>query len=173
MKHIKIYFVKNLIIFLLLIYIKSIIGIAEEAKNDSVGLKPVQESSEESVEDSFSQKKSLYNPKNKRDPFKPFIKLIKEEDTGVSYLVPPIKRYQLQEFRLAGVVWVEGEPRAMVIDPEKNTYYLGTGDEIGNREGIIIQIGENGMIVEEKRYLEDVFGNKKVEVDKVLLAFQE
>ena len=173
MKNIRIYIDMSLIIFLLMICMTSIVVIAEQAKQQGVDIKQAQEKSEGSVNDSFAQSNDLYNPKNKRDPFRPFIKLIKEEDTGVSDLVPPIKRYQLQEFKLAGVVWVEGEPRAMVIDPEKNTYYLGTGDQIGNREGIIIQISENGMVVEEKRHLEDVFGNKKIEVDKVLLAFQE
>jgi len=173
MNYIRAHLVMNIMIVSILIHITSVIGIAQEAKDTGSDLKSVQRSSEESAEGSFTKSNDLYNPKDKRDPFKPFIKLIKEEDTGVSDLVLPIKRYQLQEFKLAGVVWVEGEPSAMVIDPEKNTYYLVTGDEIGNREGIIIQIGENGLIVEEKRYLEDVLGNKRVEVDKVLLAFQE
>ena len=64
-----------------------------------------------------------------------------------------------------------GEPKAMVVDPEKNTYYLGVGDEIGNKNGEIIEVRDNGLLVQEKRYYEDVFGNSKVEVEKSVLAF--
>lgn len=122
---------------------------------------------------STKQDEGYYQPEVKRDPFRPFLKIInKEEETGVSNQ-PPIKRYQLQEFRIAGIIWIEGSPKAMVIDPEGNTYYLSTGDQIGNRDGIILEIGNNGILVQEKRYSEDVFGKKKLEISKVVLAFRE
>lgn len=109
-----------------------------------------------------------------RDPFQPFIKLPNEEEEskGGSF-VPPIKRYQLQEFRIAGILWIEGEPRAMVLDPEKNTYYLAVGDEIGNMGGVILEIRDTGILVKETRHYEDLFGEDKVEVRKVVLSFQE
>jgi Tfp pilus assembly protein PilP len=110
----------------------------------------------------------------KRDPFKPFIKLEDEEEqTGDNSLVPPIKRYDLQAFRIAGILWIEGEPRAMVVDPEKNTYYLSIGDEIGNKGGVILEIRDSGILVKETRSYEDVFGESKVEVKNVVLTFQE
>ena len=114
------------------------------------------------------------NPVVKRDPFMPFIKIIgKEEETEDGSLVPPIKRYDLQEFRIAGILWIEGEPRAMVVDPEKNTYYLAVGDEIGNKGGVILEIRNSGILVKETRHYEDIFGEDKVEVTKVVLSFQE
>jgi Tfp pilus assembly protein PilP len=113
-------------------------------------------------------------PESNRDPFRPFIKLVsEEEEIGVGSLVPPIKRYELQEFRIAGILWIEGEPRAMVVDPEKNTYYMVVGDEIGNQGGVILEIRNSGMLVKETRHYEDLFGEDKVEVKKVVLSFQE
>jgi Tfp pilus assembly protein PilP len=114
------------------------------------------------------------SPVANRDPFRPFIKIVgEEEETGDGSLTPPIKRYELQEFRIAGILWLEGEPRAMVVDPEKNTYYLAVGDEIGNKGGVILEIRNNGLLVKETRHYEDLFGEDKVEVKKVVLSFQE
>jgi len=87
--------------------------------------------------------------------------------------VPPIKRYPLEQFRLVGILWAGQQPKAMIVDPEKNTYVLGIGDEIGNSQGRIIEVRESGILVEEKRQLEDVFGQKKIEVRKSVLAFRE
>lgn len=113
----------------------------------------------------------LYQSKGKRDPFKPFVKTPKESEITISQTAPPIKRFNLEEFRVVGVVWVKNEPKAMVVDPEKNTYFLGKNDEIGNRNGIILEVRENGLLVSEKRFFENVFGEQKVEIKKSVLAF--
>lgn len=115
----------------------------------------------------------LYQPFGKRDPFKPFIKEPKEREATISETTPPIKRFPLDEYRIVGIVWVENEPKAMVVDPEKNTYFLGPTDEIGNRNGVILEVSENGLLVNEKRFFEDVFGEQKVEVKKSVLAFAD
>jgi Tfp pilus assembly protein PilP len=115
--------------------------------------------------------KPLYQPFGKRDPFKPFIKEPKENEATISETTPPIKRFPLDEYRIVGIVWVENVPKAMVVDPEKNTYFLGKTDEIGNKNGIILEVSENGLLVNEKRFFEDVFGEQKVEIKKSVLAF--
>ena len=115
--------------------------------------------------------KPLYSSSGKRDPFKPFIKTPKEKEAVITATTPPIKRFPLEEYRIVGIVWVDNEPKAMVVDPEKNTYFLGKTDEIGNKNGVIIEVNENGLLVSEKRFFEDVFGEQKVEVKKSVLAF--
>jgi len=117
--------------------------------------------------------KPLYQPFGKRDPFKPFIKEPKEKAAAISETTPPIKRFPLDEYRIVGIVWVENVPKAMVVDPEKNTYFLGKTDEIGNKNGIILEVSENGLLVNEKRFFEDVFGEQKVEIRKSVLAFAD
>jgi Tfp pilus assembly protein PilP len=118
-----------------------------------------------------------YDPTGKRDPFKPFIKLVEEKTIErpayEKQFIAPIKRYPLKEFRLAGILWVGNQPRAMVVDPEQNTYYLGVGDEIGNMNGKIIEIRENGILVEERSYAEDIFGVVQEKKTKSVLAFVE
>lgn len=115
--------------------------------------------------------KPLYDPTGKRDPFKPFIQAPREEEVVITEATPPLKKYDLNEFRITGIVWVGNEPKAMIVDPEGNTYFLGKGNEIGNRNGEIIEVRENGLLVREKRFFEDVFGNRKVEVKNSVLAF--
>ena len=123
-----------------------------------------------------SSQEAAYDPSGKRDPFKPFIKLTEKEKEAkprVSELIPPIQRYSLEEFKLVGVLWMKKQPKAMIVDPEKNTYVLGVGDEIGNMHGKIVEIRNNGILVQEKRYFENVFGEKKVETATSVLAFRE
>jgi Tfp pilus assembly protein PilP len=117
-----------------------------------------------------------YNPTGKRDPFKPFIKLTEKEKElkpQADELLPPLRRYSLNEFKLVGIVWAGQQPKAVIVDPEKNTYVLGVADEIGNRQGKIIEIRNNGILVAEKRHLEDIFGEKKIETEMSVLAFKE
>ncbi|NIP29444.1 MAG: hypothetical protein GTO02_03630 [Candidatus Dadabacteria bacterium] len=116
----------------------------------------------------------LYNSRGKRDPFKPFIQTPKEKNKAkISKSTPPLKRYSLNQFRIVGIVWMDKSAKAMIVDPEKNTYFLGIDDEIGNKDGKIVEIRKNGLLVEEKRYFEDVFGESKVEIKKSVLAFIE
>jgi len=123
------------------------------------------------IEESLTR--PLYRAFGKRDPFKPFIKEPKEREASISETTPPIKRFPLDEYRIVGIVWVDNEPRAMVVDPEKNTYFLGKSDEIGNRNGVILEVSANGLLVNEKRFFEDVFGDQKVEIKKSVLAFAD
>lgn len=122
-----------------------------------------------------AEEKPLYTSQGKRDPFRPFIKLAEQKEVKpqISQLVPPIKKYPLEEYRLVGILWSGQQPKVMVVDPEKNTYVLGIGDEIGNSQGRIIEVRDNGILVEEKKQLEDVFGQRKVEIRKSVLAFRE
>lgn len=115
-----------------------------------------------------------YDPAGKRDPFKPFIRLMDIPAAGPAPVVaPPLQRYPLDQFRISGIVWMSGKPQAMVVDPEGNTYFLGNGDRIGNKQGEIVEVRENGLLVEETIRSEDVYGEVKVEVKKSVLAFQD
>jgi hypothetical protein len=50
---------------------------------------------------------------------------------------------------------------------------LTVGDEIGNREGKIIEIRENGISVEEKFRYESAEGLRSIKLSKSILAFKE
>lgn len=133
--------------------------------------KRIKEIEEKIYQMEYGSGSPLYNPAGKRDPFKPFIQAPREEEVVITEATPPLKKYSLNEYRITGIVWVSNEPKAVVVDPEGNTYFLGKGDEIGNRNGVITEVRESGLLVKEKRFFEDVFGNKKVEVKNSILAF--
>src|SRR3972149_8181447 len=137
--------IRKILAFFLLISLWVFVSHAQEDQKTATDFKTIQEGSK-------------YKPLVNRDPFKPFIKIVekKEVETEVSKSLPPIKRYALEQFRLVGIVWVGEQPKAMVVDPEKNTYFLGVGDEIGSKQGKIIEVRESGIMVEEKKYFEEV-----------------
>ena len=117
---------------------------------------------------------SRYDSRGKRDPFKPFLKLISTPvSTDQLAIKPPIQRYSLDQFRLSGIVKIGNEPKAMVVDPENNTYFLGVGDLIGNKDGEIIEVRESGLLVKETTRYENVYGQVKVDVRESVLAFQK
>ncbi len=124
---------------------------------------------------SASERRPPYDPRDKRDPFKPFIRTTKPGPTPTpkSVIDFPIKRYALKDFRLVGIMWIGDVPKAMVVDPAKNTYFLTLGDEIGNNNGRILEIRDHGVLIQEKTIYEDMFGVKKEKINNIILAFIE
>ncbi len=116
--------------------------------------------------------KPRYDSTGMRDPFKPFIRLVDRPSSPLPIVRPPIRRYPLNSFRLAGIIWIGNEPKAMIVDPETNTYFLGVGDKIGNKDGEILEVRESGILVQEKTKLENVYGEVRTEVKRSVLAFQ-
>jgi Tfp pilus assembly protein PilP len=78
----------------------------------------------------------------------------------------------LNQFRIVGIVWIGGKPQAMIVDPEANTYFLGVGDKIGSSDGEILEVRQNGILVQERTKLENVYGEVKIEVKQSVLAYQ-
>ncbi len=158
------------IIFFAFLFVTSVFSQDEVERRNSGEVGQAEKTYEEL--EGFSEiRRPLYDPRGKRDPFKPFIKAPKEQEIVITDATPPLKKYSLDEFRITGIVWIDNEPKVVVTDPENNTYFLGKGDEIGNRHGVIQEIREDGIVVQEKRYFEDIFGNKKVEIRNSILAF--
>ena len=118
------------------------------------------------------EEKPPYDSTGMRDPFKPFIKLVDTPSGPSVVLRPPIQRFPLNQFRIVGIVWIGGKPQAMIVDPEANTYFLGVGDKIGNSDGEILEVRQNGILVQERTKLENVYGEVKIEVKQSVLAYQ-
>jgi len=150
--------------------------VAQETKSSNEDSIPSDEIDLDAFIKEIYSKEDFYNPTDKRDPFKPFVKVVDKEieiKPEFNPLLPPIKRFALSQFKLVGVMWLESVPQAMLTDPERNTYILNVGDEIGNRQGSIVEIRENGIAVEEKYYLENAEGQRSVEIRKSILAFTD
>ncbi|PLX86559.1 MAG: hypothetical protein C0618_08760 [Desulfuromonas sp.] len=93
----------------------------------------------------------VYSPTGRRDPFEP---LIKPESKVREAAVPltPLQRFDLGQFRLQAVLIGKGEPRAMVSAPDGKTYILSPGIKIGKREGVVMEINREAVLVEEVHY---------------------
>ncbi|MGQ0793709.1 MAG: pilus assembly protein PilP [Deltaproteobacteria bacterium] len=130
---------------------------------------------EETPPSVISEPRAPYSSAGKRDPFRPFIKIIQEAEIKPQQInLPPIKKYPLEEFRITGILQETGQnPKVMIVDPEKNTYVLGVGDEIGNSQGTIIEVKGRGIVVRERRVFEDIYGEIKTEVSTAVLAFRQ
>lgn len=145
----------------------------QENKDTGILVVPVdqKEGSLPRGEDLRGTQKPRYSSAGLRDPFKPFLKLVNVPVGPDPIIRPPLRRYPLSSFRLAGIIWVGDQPKAMIVDPEENTYFLGVGDRIGNKEGEILEVRERGILVQEQTRFENVYGEVKTETKKSVLAF--
>ena len=86
-----------------------------------------------------------YDPTNKRDPFRSFIKtLVTEGD-----LETPLERFDLSQLAVTAIVWGVDPPRALLRDPAGKGYIVVEGTVVGKNKGRIIAIEDNLVRVKE------------------------
>ena len=61
----------------------------------------------------------------------------------------PLERYDIDELKLAGIMWDIRLPKAMIIDPQGEVHVLGKDDRIGRKRGYIAVIREGEVVVVE------------------------
>ena len=89
----------------------------------------------------------VYNPIGKRDPFRTFI----ANDEGAEIRSPtPLQRYELEQYKLTGIVWGVDRPRALVEDPEGMGHVIELGTYIGKKWGKVTQITSTQLVVTEE-----------------------
>jgi type IV pilus assembly protein PilP len=89
-----------------------------------------------------------YSPAGRRDPFMPII--IKEEKKALAGAKPPLERFPVNEFKLAGIVWGGLGYHAMLEGPDGKGYFIRVGTKIGPNQGVVKKITQTAMIIEEK-----------------------
>ena len=90
----------------------------------------------------------VYNPIGKRDPFRSFLSTggrVKDETPRT-----PLQRYEIDEYRLVGIIWGIDRPRALVEDPEKVGHVMEIGTYIGKNWGKVTQITSTDVVVTEE-----------------------
>ncbi len=88
-----------------------------------------------------------YDPENKTDPFRSFIRAAREGQEHS--IASPLERFDLSQLRVTGIVWGRKQPRALVEDPAGKGYVVAVGMAIGKNHGRIIRIGDNQLVVKE------------------------
>jgi len=89
-----------------------------------------------------------YNPAGRRDPFAPII--VKESKKGKESDRPPLERYNINEFKLTGIIWGGFGYNAMLEGPDGKGYFVRVGAILGPNRGVVKKITQNTMVVEEK-----------------------
>ena len=112
----------------------------------------------------------IYNPEGKTDPFEPIFK-VKEEKEEIIRRIPktPLEKIALTQLKLVAVVKSSSGSKAIVEEESRKGYIVTPGTYIGKRSGIVSEILNDRIIIEEK--VRDVLG--KIVVKKKELKFQK
>ncbi len=121
------------------------------------GQMPIQRNS---VEGGFQNRGEVYvyDPTGRRDPFKPYsiyknVPQPQTTDQGSNKVVEipldPLQRYDLPQFKVIGIIWNTGRPRAMIIDPSGKVHMVSKLQKLGRNNGYIAAIREGEIVVVE------------------------
>jgi len=92
--------------------------------------------------------------RTKKDPFKPFIVASPKTPQGVGKRrgvgLLPIQNYDLNQFKVIGIVAGLKENRAMIVDPAGKGYVVKQGMLIGKNDGHVTRIMPGWIEVQEQ-----------------------
>lgn len=104
-----------------------------------------------------------YRPAGRRDPFASLFQMrVREQER---FDRPPLQRYALSELTVTGILWSRDGYRAMVRTPDGKAYVVRPGTILGTNRGIVEDIRESALRVEE--HVTDIYGRTREQV-KVL-----
>ena len=92
---------------------------------------------------------------NRRDPFKPYVQATPSQQAtggkaGASLKdALPIQRFDVDKFRISGIITGLKENSALVLDPNGKGYVVRAGMQLGNNDGRIKRITDSSVEVEE------------------------
>lgn len=92
-----------------------------------------------------------YSPIGKRDPFRSYLADLTEKQAEDDVRRPdPTEKYELDQYRLTGLITGTAQPKALVEDPEKIGHVVRVGTRLGKNGGRITRISNTGIIVTEE-----------------------
>jgi len=100
-------------------------------------------------EEEGSATRYSYNAVGKRDPFRSFISrmVIVEGEEGA---LGPLQLHEIDKYRLRGIIWNIGAPRALVEDPDGIGHVVDIGTLIGKNWGKVTQIKPEEIVITEE-----------------------
>ena len=135
------------------------------AQDDDANTIPMEEMTEDRLEDEFARRMMelneevlnrefypifIYEDRDRRDPFMPILQSRQSLDRrggGPSGLL----QYDLTQLSLTAIAWNTKEPKALIRDPKANIYMVKKKDPIGRNNGYVEDIREGEIIVIESR----------------------
>lgn len=112
-----------------------------------------------------------YDAEGRRDPFLPLTAIRKPVGPVRDEPQTPLQQFEVQQYRLIGVIIGMDEPRAMVVAPDGKSYLLKQGVKIGKNNGVIVDITRDVIQVEEKYY--DFSGNVRTNILDITVPKRE
>jgi type IV pilus assembly protein PilP len=94
----------------------------------------------------------VYDPSGQRDPFEALLSVRKPITQEGVVPLTPLQKYDLGQFRLIGAIIGKGDPKAMVEAPGGKPFMIQKGVKIGKNNGVVIDITESEVLVEERYY---------------------
>lgn len=91
-----------------------------------------------------------YLPVGKRDPFRSYLAEIATTQDVDARRIEATERFELDQYRLTGLVTGTSQPKALVEDPEGVGHTLRIGSHVGKNGGVISRINADGFIVTEE-----------------------
>lgn len=125
----------------------------------------------EAEEEKDPAEKFAYESEGRRDPFLPLTAIRKPVGPVQDEPQTPLQQFDLQQYRLIGVIVGMDEPRAMVIAPDGKSYILKEGVKIGKNNGVVVDITRDVIKVQEKYY--DFSGNVRTNILDIIVPKRE
>ncbi len=97
----------------------------------------------------------VYISVGKRDPFMSIYEVsnVKTDSTSGGENKPtilsPLQRFDVQQFRITGIIWGTAAPMSNVVDPEGRSHVVKPGSLIGRNWGKVTKIKKDSIIVSE------------------------
>lgn len=97
-----------------------------------------------------AQEDYVYNPIGKRDPYRAFLSMGARGSVEDETPRTPLQKYEIDEYRLVGIIWGIDRPRALVEDPDLVGHVMEIGTYIGKNWGKVTQITSSEVVVTEE-----------------------
>jgi type IV pilus assembly protein PilP len=92
-----------------------------------------------------------YSPVGKRDPFRSYIADMRDLAKQDEDRRPEsTEKFELDQYRLTGIISGTSQPQAMVEDPEQIGHVLRIGSRLGKNGGRITRIGVSEIVITEE-----------------------
>lgn len=92
-----------------------------------------------------------YSPVGKRDPFQSYLSEIRNTNMDKQDRArEATEEYELDQYRLSGVVTGTSQPRALVEDPSGKGHLVRIGTRLGKNSGVVTRITSSGVVVTEE-----------------------
>lgn len=95
--------------------------------------------------------KFVYNPVGKRDPFRSYLSVMKEEgEPKQERKLEQTEKFELDQYKLVALISGTSQPRAMVEDPNRDGHIIRIGSRLGKNGGRITRISNSSIVVVEE-----------------------